>query len=150
MAELSPQRIVTLQPSATAILAALGELRRIVACTKYCLDVCPEAADRVIVSDSWAAQAKEIASVRPDLVVAAVPYRLEAVAEILKAGIRFLGLAPRTLADISTDIATIAGIVDRNEIGASLVRQMQDVLEETRKRATGLPRPRVYCEEWGK
>ena len=32
--------------------------------------------------------------------------------EILKAGMRFLGLAPRTLADIYTDIGIIAGIVD--------------------------------------
>ena len=45
---------------------------------------------------------------RPDLVIAAVPYQEKAVVEILKAGVRFLGLAPKTLADIYTDIATIA------------------------------------------
>ena len=150
MADLTPQRIVSLQPSATSILAELGELDRIVACTKYCLDVCPEVSGRTIVPDSWTAQAEQIRAVRPDLVIAAVPYQLEAVGEILKAGIRFLGLAPKTLADIYTDIATIAGIVAQRERGEEVIRKMQDAFEQTLMRTSGLPQPRVYCEEWGR
>lgn len=150
MPDLTPQRIVSLQPSATAILSSLGELKRVVACTRYCLDVCPEAAGAAIVADSWTAQAEQIVAARPDLVIAAVPYQPEAVGEILKAGIRFLGLAPRTLADIHTDIATIAGIVGCSERGAEVVGAMQNDFAEVRNRTRGLPRPRVYCEEWGK
>jgi len=41
--DYTPRRIVSLQPSATVILRAIGRLDRLVACTKYCLDVCPEA-----------------------------------------------------------------------------------------------------------
>ena len=41
-ADYTPQRVVCLQPSATVILAAIGGLDRVVACTKYCADVCPE------------------------------------------------------------------------------------------------------------
>src|SRR5581483_8556322 len=57
MPDHSPQRIVSLQPSATVILAAIGALERVVACTKYCVDVCPEVQNsgRIIVSDSWTA-----------------------------------------------------------------------------------------------
>jgi len=52
--DYTPCRIVSLQPSATVILASLGQLERVVACTKYCVDVCPEAAQgRVTVADSW-------------------------------------------------------------------------------------------------
>ena len=40
--DYSPRRVVCLQPSATVILAAIGKLDRVVACTKYCADVCPE------------------------------------------------------------------------------------------------------------
>src|SRR5579884_2192353 len=109
----TPRRVVSLQPSATVTLRDLGLLDRLVACTKYCADVCPEVADgsRLIVSDSWTAQAEQIIAAKPDLVIASVPYQLEAVAEILKAGVRFLGLAPRTLDDIYRDIATIAGVL---------------------------------------
>src|ERR1043165_3665101 len=110
-------RIVSLQPSATTVLASLGLLDRVVACTKYCVDVCPEAAGKVIVEDSWTAQAEQIVAPKPDLVIAAVPYQLEAVAEILKAGVRFLGLAPRTLEDIFTDIGVIAGVMDVRDRG---------------------------------
>ena len=45
--------------------------------------------------------------------------------EILKAGIRFLGLAPKTLADIYTDIATIAGAVGASAPGLEVIAKMQ-------------------------
>src|SRR5690242_21396513 len=90
-----PERVVSLQPSATVTLRDLGMLDRLVACTKYCLEVCPEVAGSAIVADSWTAKAHEILAAKPDLVIASVPYQVEALAEILKAGIRFLGLAPK-------------------------------------------------------
>jgi iron complex transport system substrate-binding protein len=148
----SPKRIVCLQPSATVILAAIGRLDRIVACTKYCADVCPETAQggRVIVADSWTAQSEQIKAARPDLVIASVPYQEKAVAEILKAGARFLGFAPKTLADIYADIAAIAGITGAPAEGERVVDGMQEEIESIRQRARGRPRPRVFCEEWGK
>ena len=148
----TPQRIVSLQPSATVILAALGRLARVVACTRYCAEVCPQAAQggRLIVADSWTAQSEQIKAANPDLVIAAVPFQEKALAEILKAGARFLGLAPRTLADICTDIAAIAGIVGATAQGEMAVAEMQAEIEALREKTRGLARPRVFCEEWGK
>ena len=59
--EFTPQRVVCLQPSVTLTMRDVGMLDRVVACTKYCADVCPEIADgtRIIVSDSWSAQANQ-------------------------------------------------------------------------------------------
>jgi len=147
-----PRRIACLQPSGTVILASVGALDRVVACTKYCADVVPEVLDgnRLIVSDSWTSKTGEILAARPDLVIAAVPYQEAALAEILKAGVRFLGLAPRTLADIYTDIALIAGIVDASARGTAAISKMQNAIEEVRRESAGLPRKRVFCEEWGK
>src|SRR5580700_1131133 len=109
----TPRRIACLQPSATVILDAVCELDGVIACTRYCADVVPAVANgsRTILPDSWTADSKKITSVHPDSVIAAVPFQEKALAEILKAGVRFLGLAPRTLTDIYTDIATIAGTV---------------------------------------
>jgi len=148
----SPRRIVSLQPSATATLRDLGLLDRLVACTKYCVDVCPEVADgsRLIVSDSWTAQKEQILAAKPDLVLASVPYQLEAVGEILKSGVRFLGLAPRTLADIYTDIATIAGIMGAADAGERLIERMAARIDEVRKITAGNAPQKVFCEEWGK
>jgi iron complex transport system substrate-binding protein len=143
---------VSLQPSATVILAELGQLDRVVACTKYCLEVVPQAArgGRAILADSWTAKTDEIAATHPDLIIAAVPYQEKAVAEILKAGARFLGLAPRTLADVYTDIATIAGVVGAAGRGEEMIASMQNEIARVRKQAPGGRRPRVFCEEWGK
>jgi iron complex transport system substrate-binding protein len=148
----SAQRVVSLQPSATLTLRDLGLLDRLVACTKYCVDVCPEVGDgsRVIVSDSWSAQAEQILATHPDLVLASVPYQVEAVAEILKAGVRFLGMAPRTLADIYMDMATVAGLLGVAERGEELIASMQRDVEAVRQACASALQLRVFCEEWGK
>ncbi|MCI0354616.1 MAG: ABC transporter substrate-binding protein [Acidobacteria bacterium] len=153
--DFSPRRVVCLQPSATVTLAGLGMLDRVVACTKYCVDVCPEATrdGRTIVADSWTAKAQEIMAARPDLVIAAVPYQVKALAEILKAGVPFLGLAPRTLADVYGDLARIAGLMQAPERGRRMIDDMQREVEAVRRAAVEGgrgPRPRVFCEEWGK
>jgi iron complex transport system substrate-binding protein len=152
MPDHTPRRIASLQPSATVILAEIGQLDRLIACTKYCADVVPEIASqaRTILADSWTANADQILAVHPDLVIAAVPYQEKAVIEILKAGARFLGLAPKTLADIYTDIATIAGAVGASESGEAVIAHMQQRVEDVGARTSALQRPRVFCEEWGK
>lgn len=152
MLDHSPRRIASLQPSATVILAEIGELDRVVACTKYCADVVGEiqSSERTILSDSWTASADQIISVHPDLVIAAVPYQEKAVGEIMKSGARFLGLAPKSLSDIYTDIATIAGIVGAGDRGEAAIDRMRKQIEDVRLRTAELPRPKVFCEEWGK
>ena len=151
---LYPTRIVSLQPSATVILAELGCLNRVVACTKYCRDVVPGICDsgKMIVADSWTANRDQILTAAPDFVVASVPYQLEAVADILKAGIRFLGLAPHTLHDIYVDISTIAGVMGYQDRGDAIIAAMREEIDHVRDtvREAGRPSYRVFCEEWGK
>jgi iron complex transport system substrate-binding protein len=150
-ADYRPRRVVSLQPSATVTLADLGLLDRLVACTKWCADVVPEIrVGTAIVADSWTADSAQILAARPDLVIASVPYQAEAVAAILKAGARFLGLAPRTLADVYLDIAAIAGILQVTERGDAVIASMRRDIEAICARTRHLPRRRVYCEEWGK
>jgi len=147
-----PRRVVSLQPSITVTLRDLGLLHRLVACTRYCLDVCPEI-DRTqcaIVEDSWTAQAEQILAARPDLVMASVPYQIEALAEIMKAGIPFLGFAPKSLADVFADIATIARIMGAEQRGLEVISRMRNEIDAVQKATAHAERPLVYCEEWGK
>ena len=147
-----PQRVVSLQPSITLTLRDLGLLHRLVACTRYCLDVCPEISREQcsIVEDSWTAKSAEILAARPDLVIASVPYQIEAVTEIMKAGIPFVGFAPKSLADVYSDIATIARIMGATDEGMALIGRMKNEIENVRQKISGQSRPLVYCEEWGK
>jgi iron complex transport system substrate-binding protein len=147
-----PRRIVSLQPSITSTLRELGVLDRIVACTKYCLDIVPELREgsRLIVADSWSAKAEEILGAQPDLVIASVPYRLESVAEIMKAKVPFLGFAPQALADIYKDIALLAAVTGVPERGTALIKSMEDEIARVKLLTTHRQKLRVFCEEWGK
>lgn len=148
-----PRRIASLQPSATVTLARLNRLDLVVACTRWCRDVCPEVAtsEARVISDSWSAKAEEILACKPDLVIASVPYQLEALAEVLKASVRFVALAPKSIADVYGDIALIARTVGEEERGATLIAEMQREIEAVKScAARAKTRPRVFCEEWGK
>jgi len=145
-------RVASLQPSVTVTLARLGLLDRLVACTKYCRDVVPEIVHSKahIIHDSWTAKADEILATHPDIVIASVPYQLEAVGEILKAGIRFVGLAPHSLADIYGDIATIASLMNVPDRGQLLIEEMKSEIARAREKTCNLPKQTVFAEEWGK
>jgi iron complex transport system substrate-binding protein len=145
-------RIVSLQPSITVTLAGLGALDQVVACTRYCKDICPEIAEskQIIIEDSWSANSEQIVAARPDVVIASVPYRLESLAAILRSGIRVLALAPKSLADVYGDIRTLAALVDQYVAGEKLISGLQDEIAQTHEETARRPRQRVYCEEWGK
>jgi iron complex transport system substrate-binding protein len=150
-------KIASLQPSISIVLERLGSLDRLVACTRYCLQAVPSLRERsltrnlVVVRDSWSTTAEELLMVRPDLVIASVPYRNESLAAILKAGCPVMALAPHSLADIEQDIRLIAAVVGAAEGAEAIVAEMRAAVDEVRRRTFGLPhKPRVYCEEWGK
>jgi iron complex transport system substrate-binding protein len=145
-------RIVSLQPSVTVTLRELGKLDLLVACTKYCAEICPEvkARDITIVADSWTAQAEQIMRVKPDFVIASVPYQEKSLIEVLKAGMPFLALSPKKLSDVYADIQIIARVVAAEEEGTRVIRRMQEQIGAVREKTRGLRRPRVFCEEWGK
>src|SRR5579884_2850126 len=124
-----PCRIVSLQPSITLTLVELGAADRLVACTKYCVDVCPEITRGgcAIVNDSWTADASQILRNRPDLIIASVPYQEKAVIEILKTGVAFLGFAPHTLQDIYNDVALLGAIVNARDEAAQQIANFQSL-----------------------
>ncbi len=145
-------RIASLQPSITLTLSSLGRLDQLCAITKYCLEVLPELGTRnlPILHDSWTANTDEILACRPELVIASVPYRMESLAAILKAGLPVLALAPHSLADVYNDIRLIARVVEANNEAEAVVLAMQQAVAVTRRKAAISARKRVYCEEWGK
>lgn len=145
-------RIVSLQPSVSIILEHLGGLGHLVGCTRYCLAAVPglRARQLPIVGDSWSTTAEELRAIQPDLVIASVPYRDESLAAILRAGYPVLALAPHSLADIEQDIRLIAAVAGAAEGAEALITRMRDDVSAVRRQKAGLPKPSVYCEEWGK
>lgn len=145
-------RIASLQPSISLILAALGREQTLCALTRYCIEAMPEL-ERLglpVLHDSWSASIAEIQATRPDLVIASVPYRMESLAAMLKAGLPLLTLAPHSLADVFADIRLLAALTDARPAGESLIANMERELDATRAATAQAARPTAYCEEWGK
>ncbi len=146
-------RIASLQPSITLTLERLGRLDTLVACTRYCVEALPELRDLPlqVIADSWSSTMEELLALEPNLVIASVPYRMESLAAILRAGCPVLTLAPHTLEDILADIRLLASVVHAPERGESLVEEIiSDIARVREQAADACSKPRVYCEEWGK
>jgi len=142
-------RIVSLAPSATAILCAIGAKKKLVAVTKWCADVAP-VGDLPKLGDCWHLEsADEVLRLKPTLVIGSVPYKQETVGKLLAQPLNFLAMNPRTLADVYADIRLLGGIVGHAKAAGALVRKMQRefaAIERQSKKCE--PRLRVYCEAW--
>ncbi len=148
---LPTPRIVSLAPSVTSILHALGAADCLVGVTRWCADVVPEDSLRGLpmFDDCWNADPAKVAQLDPNLVIGSVPYRAQVVEGILSRGVRFLATYPRALADVYGDIRLLASIVDKQRVGEQLVDIMQRRIAAARQRAANVSsRPRIYCEEW--
>ena len=134
------------------MLHALGRVESLCAITRYCLEALPELASLKlsVLHDSWTANTDEILAAHPDLVIASIPYRMESLAAILKTGLPVLTLAPHSLADMYNDLRLIANQVDARKQAEVLIRDMEQVLSETRAQVGTAELKTVYCEEWGK
>jgi iron complex transport system substrate-binding protein len=152
MKKLGEMRIVSLAPSVTSILLALGVERELVGVSRWCKDVadvgsCPA------VGDCWKMDLREVMRLRPTILIGSVPFAVETVQKILAEAVAFLAINPRSLADIFGDIRTLGRLVERRRAAEILVRKMQsgfaDVAREARRRGAG-SRVRVYCEAWPK
>src|SRR5580704_1521026 len=127
-------RIVSLAPSATSILVALGARRELVGVSKWCVDVEPEVAKLPCVGDCWAMDPASVMSLRPTLVIGSVPYKQETVAKLLEHPVAFLAMNPRLLADVETDIYLLGGIVGRAGAAKKVVAKMRAKFTAFRKR----------------
>jgi iron complex transport system substrate-binding protein len=145
----APLRIVSLAPSATSILCAIGAKRSLVGVTKWCADVAP-VANLPKLGDCWHMDSVDtILHLNPTLVIGSVPYKQETVAELLEQPLNFLAMNPRTLADIAADIRLLGGVAGRQAAAELLVRELHRVLDSIAKRSRHSKRKlRVYCEAW--
>jgi iron complex transport system substrate-binding protein len=142
-------RIVSLAPSATSILCAIGARWLLVGVTKWCGDVA-DVRGLPQVGDCWHMDSvADIVALRPTLVIGSVPFKQETVGKLLEQRFSFLAMNPRTIEDIYADIRLLGGIAGRGARAETLIRKMHSqfaALERTAKKSKA--RVRVYCEAW--
>src|SRR5204863_305204 len=116
-----PARIVSLAPSITEVVYALGAGERLVGVCAQC-DYPAAVASLPRVGGYLAPSVEVTLARRPDLVIAAPsPGNREAVRAIERAGVRVLVVHDRTLADLWASIRAVAGALGTPAAGERLV-----------------------------
>jgi len=138
-----PERVVSLAPSVTEAIYALGAGDRLVGACAQC-DY-PEAAQGLPRVGGYLAPSVElILAARPDLVVVVPsPGNREAVRAVERAGVDVLVLHDRTLADLRAGIRALGEALDRRDAAERLVAEVDAGLEAVRARVAARPRQRV-------
>jgi len=109
-----------------------------------CADVSPVRGLPAI-GDCWRNDSIEkIARLRPTLIVGSVPFHPETVARILTIPAQFLALNPRSLADIESDVRTLARITNRSAHGRRVIVRMRREFARIRLLAPKFFPPSTY------
>src|SRR5206468_10901008 len=134
-----PARIVSLAPSITEVVYALGAGERLVGVCAQC-DY-PAAVASVPRVGGYLAPSVEVTLARhPDLVIAVPsPGNREAVRAIERAGVRVLVVGDRTLADLWASIRAVAGALGTPAAGERLVADLAARPGEDLARVADLP-----------
>jgi iron complex transport system substrate-binding protein len=145
-----PQRIISLAPSNTEILFALGLGDRIVGVTDYS-DYPPEAKTIPNVGAYDNPNMEEIIAKKPDLVLGTDAQSENIYRQLESRGLTVVGIVPHSMGEILTSITLVGKITGQDKEAASLVADMQKrinaITEKTSKLAAS-QKPRVFYIYW--
>lgn len=130
-----PNRIVSLAPSMTEIVFALGAGDKLVGVTRYC-DY-PEKAKRISkVGGLYDPSFEAIVSLKPDLVI--LQKNVSDISSKLdQAGLANLSIVQETTNDILKSIEVIANALDKKEKGSKLINQLKNQITSYKAQSTG-------------
>jgi iron complex transport system substrate-binding protein len=139
----APARIVSLAPSITETLFALGVGDRVVAVSDYC-DYPPEATRLPRVGSFNAPSVEAVIAARPDLVIGLPsPGNHENVLTMRRLGITVEVVDPERLADVPIVTRRIAAVAGVPAAGERLVADIEREMDAVRARVAGVPKPRT-------
>ena len=142
------QRIVSLAPSLTETLYALGAEDRLVGDTDFC-DFPSAAQNKPKVRGAINPSLEEIVALHPDLVLVTKSLnRLETVSALERLGISTYATDPRTVNDVLSSTARLAGVLGIPGAGRALAQDLQRRLADLRARLAALPPRRVLFVVW--
>ena len=140
--EDEPLRIVSLVPSVTGIIQALGETDRLVGRTDF--DLHPSLTHLPSVGGGLHPSLERLVALAPDLVIRFEGESDQATPDALDAaGVPHIALRPDTIGDIRRMIATVARITATPEEGEALLALLDRDLDRVRRLVEGEPRVRV-------
>ncbi len=146
----SPQRIISLAPSHTETLYALGLSDRLVAVTDYC-NYPPEAKEKPSIGGFSTPNIEEVVAMDPDLVLATNIHESEVIAQLEARGLTVVAVNPTTIDQVIESIILIGKVTGAEKEATSLVADMRSRIKAVTDKTGGLTeteKPRVIYIVW--
>ncbi len=147
--ERSPKRVVSLVPSITESVAALGKGQSLAAITKFCTHP-PDLVTRLRkIGGTKNPDIDAIVALQPDLVLAnREENRREDVEQLIDAGLPVFVAYPRTLAAAADDFLQLADLLHAAPAATRIAREMREEIDRQRTLNADRPRLRTFCPIW--
>ena len=145
-----PMKIVSLSPSNTEMLFALGLEDRIVGVTDYC-DFPPEAKLKPTVGGFSTPNLEKVIFFAPDLVLAGNIHKTTVIPELERLGLNVVMLDPQTMEQVLEAITWVGDVTGQVEQASQLVNDMKKRISVVTDLTEGLSedqRPRVLYITW--
>jgi iron complex transport system substrate-binding protein len=143
-----PRRIVSLVPSVTEILFAVGAGDILVGVTDFC-DYPPEARRKPHVGGMLAPNLETLVTLKPDLVVATPSgNERETFDQLDRLGIAVYLVDPLTVRDVLKLVTDLGSLTGHRERAAAVDQDLGRRIAAVRERVRGRPEPRVLYVLW--
>ena len=148
--EKVPERIISLAPSNTEILFALGLADKVVGVTDYC-DYPPDAKEKPSIGGFSTPSIEEVVALSPDLILATSIHEKRIIPQLEEMGMTVFALNPKTLDEVLESIILVGEITGKDEEASRLVAGMRNRIKAVTDKTDNLPetqRPRVFYVTW--
>jgi iron complex transport system substrate-binding protein len=143
-----PQRLVSLAPSITETLYALGLGDLLVGDTDYC-DYPPEAKRKPRVGNLLNPSLERIVSLKPDLVLGSpTANRREVIGQLEKLRIPLYGVAAQSVEETLRSLEDLGRVLGREREAQVLSGRLRARIEAVARKVSPYPRPRVLFVVW--
>lgn len=140
----APERIVTLLPSETEIVYAIGAGSSLVGVDDF--SNYPQEAASVTKIGGMDADIEKIVSLKPELVLASYTMGQAVVDKLRSLGIQVYATDPKTYDAVMDKIKKIGAILDKTSEAEAVAKHMADVREQVASAVKDAPKPNVYLE----
>ncbi|MFC2033856.1 ABC transporter substrate-binding protein [Chloroflexota bacterium] len=145
-----PERIISLSPSNTEIIYALGLEDKLIAVTKYC-NYPATAKDKANIGGFSTPNIEEIIALSPDLILATSIHEEKIIPQLEEQGMTVFGLNPTTMDEVITSIIMVGEITGKEKEAAEITSDMQKRIKAVTDKTEGLTEeqnPRVCYLVW--
>ena len=145
-----PERIISLAPSNTEVIFALGLEDKLVGVTDYC-DYPPEVETKPSIGGFTTPNIEEVVALAPDLILAASLHEKKIIPQLEQRGLAVLALTPKTLDQVLASIRLIGEVTGKEEAAAALLADMEKRIKAVTDRTSSLSedeKPVVFYLTW--